>query len=301
MVLRILGRYKFFSVAIVMENEVISAVQGKFVGISEEQFSSAFGLPIAGLTNMTEVPKYLVYDARSIISDFGEPAGSFDVVTHERFLLMTAIHFGLKINWSKILFDIFKEMMTKSSKQAKGFAAQICVLLKSAPNLTGRGEDLPTTKILTVKTVGTYVAKNKNITANEDEPVEKVVKKAAAKRRPAPAVVEPAAKKKRTTTEKDTEKEATVKVKSVAEIIDSTDIEPLSKALELTEKSTSDEESMSKDDILKQISEEMMLPSTMAEEPTKINLDAGLRSWKWTSTRKVFLRLMLLTRGRRSL
>ncbi|KZV41691.1 hypothetical protein F511_22319 [Dorcoceras hygrometricum] len=127
-------------------------------------------------------------------------AGSFDAVTHERFLLMKAIHFGLKINWSKFLFDILKEMVTKYSKQSKGFAARICVLLKSAPNLTlGEAKTFPPQKILTVKTVGTYVAKNTNIGSDEDEPEEQVSKKAATKRRPTPAVVEPAAKKKRTT------------------------------------------------------------------------------------------------------
>ncbi|KZV29437.1 hypothetical protein F511_19373 [Dorcoceras hygrometricum] len=195
----------FFSAALVRKNEVISAVQGKFVGISEEQFSDAFGLQIAGLTDITEVPKDLVYDARSIFSASGElvktsckkremkfefrllndilaksiivKAGSFDVVTHERFLLMTAIHFGMKINWSKILFDILKEMVTKSSNKAKGFAAQICVLLKGTPNLTlGEAKTFPPLKILTVKTVGTSVSKNKNITADEDEPVEKVIR-----------------------------------------------------------------------------------------------------------------------------
>ncbi|KZV22080.1 hypothetical protein F511_28321 [Dorcoceras hygrometricum] len=176
---------QFFSVAFVRENEVSSSVQGKFVGIFEEKFVGAFELSIAGLIDMTEVPKDLVYDARCIFSASGEPvktfckkremkfefrllnyilaksvtvkAGSFDAVTHERFLLMTAIHFGLKINWIKILFDIFKEMVTKSSKQAKGFAAQICVLLKGAPNLTlGEAKNFPPLKILTVKTVGTF-------------------------------------------------------------------------------------------------------------------------------------------------
>ncbi|KZV52415.1 hypothetical protein F511_34560 [Dorcoceras hygrometricum] len=136
---------QFFDTAYLRENEIISAVLGKFVGISEEQFAGVFELPMTGLTDMTEVSKDLVYDARSIFPKSGEPvktsckkrkmkyefrflndilamsvtvkAGSFDAVTHERFLL-TAIHFGLKINWSKILFDILKEMVTKSSKQA---------------------------------------------------------------------------------------------------------------------------------------------------------------------------------------
>ncbi|KZV25256.1 hypothetical protein F511_24267 [Dorcoceras hygrometricum] len=75
--------------------------------------------------------------------------------------------------------------MTPSSKQAKGFAAQICVLLKGAPDLTlGEAKTLPPLKILTIKTVGTYVAKNKSITTEEvmdEPPVEKVVKKATTK------------------------------------------------------------------------------------------------------------------------
>ncbi|KZV34125.1 glutathione reductase, cytosolic [Dorcoceras hygrometricum] len=161
---------------------------------------------MAGLTDVANVPKDLVYDARSIFSKSGAckkrkmkyefcllndilpksvtvKAGSFDVVTHERFLLMTAINFGLKINWSKFLFDILKEMVTKSSKKAKGFAAQICVLLKSAPNLSlGEAKTVPPQKILTVKTVGTYVAKNKNIGSDEDESEDPLAKKASKKR-----------------------------------------------------------------------------------------------------------------------
>ncbi|KZV48072.1 hypothetical protein F511_25350 [Dorcoceras hygrometricum] len=111
-------------------------------------------------------------------------AGSFDAVTHERFLLMTTINFGVKVDWSKLLFDILKEMADQSSKRAKGYAAQIFVLLKGDPNLTlGEAKTFPPLKILTIKTVGTYVAKNKNIADDEtDEPVaakEAVVKKKA--------------------------------------------------------------------------------------------------------------------------
>ncbi|KZV26459.1 alpha-N-acetylgalactosaminide alpha-2,6-sialyltransferase 2 [Dorcoceras hygrometricum] len=77
-----------------------------------------------GLVNLSEVPKDMVYDARIIFSQSGEPistygkkrlmkyeyrllndilaksitvkAGSFDAVTHEIFLMMTAIHFGIQ-------------------------------------------------------------------------------------------------------------------------------------------------------------------------------------------------------------
>ncbi|KZV48185.1 hypothetical protein F511_20318 [Dorcoceras hygrometricum] len=130
---------------------------------------------------MDELPKDLINEARKAFSASGEliktsckkkemkvefcllndilaktvttKAGSFDAVTHERFLLMTAIHGGIKINLSRFLFDILKDMVTPSSKQAKGFAAQICVLLKGAPDLTlEESKNFPPLKILDVKT-----------------------------------------------------------------------------------------------------------------------------------------------------
>ncbi|KZV57453.1 hypothetical protein F511_29234 [Dorcoceras hygrometricum] len=173
---------------------------------------------------MSDVPKVLVFDARTAISFDGEQlntsckkremkfefrllndildktvivkAGSFDAVTHERFLMMSAIHGGVKVNWDRLLFNIFKDMVTPATKQARGYAVQICILLKGAPDLKlGESKDFPHLKILTAKTVCTYVAKNQNITVDVDEPAgdEPVVKKkAASKRRPAPTVdVEP--------------------------------------------------------------------------------------------------------------
>ncbi|KZV40517.1 splicing factor 3B subunit 1-like [Dorcoceras hygrometricum] len=64
--------------------------------------------------------------------------------------------------------------------------------------------------------------------------------------------------------------------KSVATMTDFEDTEPLSKVLELTDKSKSDEESMSIDDILKQIPADMMLPSMTAAEITKIKFGLGV-------------------------
>ncbi|KZV42683.1 hypothetical protein F511_15890 [Dorcoceras hygrometricum] len=222
----------FFAYAFVRANALISSVQGKFLEISEERFAGMFELLSEGLMSVDEVPKELINASRKDFSASGEliktsfkkkemkvvfrmlndilaktdtaKAGSFDAVTHERFLLMAAIHGGVKINWSKLLFDILKTMVTKSSKQVKGFAAQICVLLKSTPELTlGESKTFPPLKILTVKTVGTYIAKNKFVSTTPDEVtvepmVEKVVK-AAEKRIPAPVVTDPAAMKKRTT------------------------------------------------------------------------------------------------------
>ncbi|KZV50842.1 pentatricopeptide repeat-containing protein mitochondrial-like [Dorcoceras hygrometricum] len=90
-----------------------------------------------------------------------------------------------------------------ATRQAKGYAVQISVLLKNAPDLElGESKDFPPLKILTAKIVGTYIAKNKNIHVDEDEPaVEKPAekKKAVSKKRPATTVEATGVKKKRTT------------------------------------------------------------------------------------------------------
>ncbi|KZV52414.1 splicing factor 3B subunit 1-like [Dorcoceras hygrometricum] len=64
-------------------------------------------------------------------------------------------------------------MVTPSSKQARGFAVPICVLLQGVPDLAlCEPKPFPTLKALNVKTVGTYVAKQKGIDGNErDESV----------------------------------------------------------------------------------------------------------------------------------
>ncbi|KZV53632.1 flagellar associated protein [Dorcoceras hygrometricum] len=142
--------------------------------------------------------------------------GSFDAVTHERFLMMTVIHFGVRVNWSKLLFEILKEMADKSTKRAKGFVAQICVLLNGDQAvILSEAKTFPPLKILSAKTVNTYVATNKTIDARgeTDEPevakVAIVKKKYVSNKRSASTVIKdtdevqvwtvaPAVKKKRT-------------------------------------------------------------------------------------------------------
>ncbi|KZV35230.1 hypothetical protein F511_43256 [Dorcoceras hygrometricum] len=224
----------FFHNASIRDGKVVSTVQGKPVVISEELFGGTFELPLEGLTDLHEVPNDLVFESRSALSYDGKllstsckkremtfefwllndileksvtlKAGSFDVVTHERFLMMSAIHGCVQVNWERLLFNIFKDMVTLNSKQERGYALQICILLKNAPDLElGESKEFPPLKILTAKTVGTYIAKNKNIFVDEDEPVvEKPAekKKAVSKKRPAATVEAPVVKRKRTKTER---------------------------------------------------------------------------------------------------
>ncbi|KZV56949.1 splicing factor 3B subunit 1-like [Dorcoceras hygrometricum] len=160
---------EFFHNASVRDGVVVSTIQGKPVAILEEMFASTFQLPLEGLSDLHEVPQDLVIEARV---SFRTMVGSFDAVTHERFLMMTAIHGG--INWSKILFKVLKDMVTPGSKQVRGFAVQICIVLKGTPDLElGESKEFPPLKILTANNIGKYIAINKNIAIEdvEDEPV----------------------------------------------------------------------------------------------------------------------------------
>ncbi|KZV37784.1 hypothetical protein F511_23880 [Dorcoceras hygrometricum] len=191
---------QFFDTALVQGGDITGAVSGKFFAISQSRFAEVLQLPTKGLVDLSDVPKELVHDAKRF-SKSGEPistygkkkfmkyefrllndilaksitvkAGSFDAITNERFLMITAIHFGVKVNWSKILFGILNEMVNKTVKKAKGFAAQICVLLKSDPVITlGEPVHFPSLKVLSIKTVNTYVTMNETIYARgkSDEP-----------------------------------------------------------------------------------------------------------------------------------
>ncbi|KZV30375.1 hypothetical protein F511_36217 [Dorcoceras hygrometricum] len=95
-------------------------------------------------------------------------AGSFDAVTHERFMLMTAITFDVKVNWSRLLFDVLKEMVTPGSRHAKGYAIQICVLLENIPGLElGESRAFPLPRVLNEKTVHRYVVINEKVGGGE--------------------------------------------------------------------------------------------------------------------------------------
>ncbi|KZV38740.1 hypothetical protein F511_26802 [Dorcoceras hygrometricum] len=118
---------------------IISTVGGQLVEISEKLFAKAFELPVDGLGDLSEMPKDAIFDARSIVSLSGEPislsgrknqmkmpfrllcdivakaisvkAGSFNVITVEKFSLITTVVCGIKMNWAKFLFSILKKMV----------------------------------------------------------------------------------------------------------------------------------------------------------------------------------------------
>ncbi|KZV38992.1 hypothetical protein F511_15927 [Dorcoceras hygrometricum] len=223
----------FFENSSVRDGMVVSTIKGKSIEISEEVFAATFELPIEGLTDFSEVPKDLVFDARSLFSISKEQvsisclmkemkieyrllsnilaktiyvkAGSFDAVTRERFMLMTAITFDVKVNWSWLLFDVLKEMITPCSRHAKGYAIQICVFLENIPGLElGESRAFPLPRVLNEKKVHRYVVINEKFGGKEvaDAPRVKTTpaKKAVSHKRPAvDTAVASMVKKKRTT------------------------------------------------------------------------------------------------------
>ncbi|KZV48427.1 hypothetical protein F511_37768 [Dorcoceras hygrometricum] len=95
-------------------------------------------------------------------------AGSFNAITVEKFSLMTAVICGVRMNWAKILFSILKKMVTPGSKQAKGFAVQISLLLENIPTLRlGESSEFPASKILNDKTMHRFVSLNDKAGAEE--------------------------------------------------------------------------------------------------------------------------------------
>ncbi|KZV38242.1 pentatricopeptide repeat-containing protein-like [Dorcoceras hygrometricum] len=151
---------------------VVSTVNGVAIEISEKLFAETFDLPVDGLADISEMPKDKIFDARSIVSLTGEPvtlsglksqmkmhyhllcdimeksismkAGSFNAITVEKFSLLTAVVCDVKLN--------------PGTKQDKGFAIQISLLLESVPNLElGASSEFPSSKILTDKTIHQYI------------------------------------------------------------------------------------------------------------------------------------------------
>ncbi|KZV34504.1 hypothetical protein F511_14704 [Dorcoceras hygrometricum] len=246
---------QFFDTALVQDEDITGAISGKYFTVTPSRFAGVFELPTEGISNFSDVPKNKVYDARRIFSKSGEhvdthgkkkflkyeyrllndilaksitvKAGSFDAVTNERFQMMTAIHFGLKINWGKVLFSVLKEMVDRTVKKAKGFGAQIFVLLNSDPVLLmGNATSFPSSKILSPKVFLAYISSNeiadargqskeggkspvavvkraskskKKSESSSDAPVEIVSEIIGSKKRPASASDEPAITKRKRT------------------------------------------------------------------------------------------------------
>ncbi|KZV24466.1 dystroglycan-like [Dorcoceras hygrometricum] len=242
---------EFFNNGSVKDGLVVSTVNGVPIEISEHLLAETFELPVDGLSELSEMPKDKIYDARSIVSLSGEPvnlsgrkgqmkieyrllcdimeksisvkAGSFNALTVEKFALLTAVVCGIKMNWASVLFNIFKKMVTPGAKQAKGYAVQISLLLENFTNLNlGESLEFPVSKILTVKTVHRYIfVTDKEITQEiaDASPVKQApTKPRASKKRPAAVPMEaPVVKKTRSLKKKSSSSQSALEMVVVAQ------------------------------------------------------------------------------------
>ncbi|KZV49289.1 hypothetical protein F511_38667 [Dorcoceras hygrometricum] len=234
----------FFENASVRNGVVISTVGGQLVEISEKLFAETFELPVDGLGDLSEMPKDAIFYARSIVLLSGEPislsgrknqmkmpfrllcdilakaisvkAGSFNAITVEKFSLMTMVVCCVKMNWATFLFGVLKKMVSAGSKQAKGFAIQISLLLATFPSVElGESSEFPASKILSKKTVLRFVSINDRDGA--EEVAGAVKKNAVSKKRPAADVEAAVPKKKRTSKKKSISSISSLEMVAVAE------------------------------------------------------------------------------------
>ncbi|KZV54735.1 hypothetical protein F511_42077 [Dorcoceras hygrometricum] len=114
----------FFNNGSVRDGLVVSSVNGVPVEITEQLLAETFELPVDGLSELSEIPRDKVFDAKSIVSLTGEPvstsgkksqlkieyrllcdimaktisvkAGSFNAITMEKFLMLTAVVYEVR-------------------------------------------------------------------------------------------------------------------------------------------------------------------------------------------------------------
>ncbi|KZV54115.1 hypothetical protein F511_16955 [Dorcoceras hygrometricum] len=291
------------------------------VSISEDRFAGVFNLPTDGLTDLSKVPNDLVLPARTLFSKTSVPvqfsckkrlmkyefcllnnilaksitvkAGSFDAVNHKRFLMMTVIHFGIKVNWS---ITVKAGSFDANNQKSQGFCgSNLCSFERQPCGHLGRGEDLPSIEIISAKTMNTYIATNKTIDARgeSDEPdvakvaivkkksvskkksasiadkdaddvhMKVVAEKAVLKKRPAAVFEATVVKKKRTTSGK-----------ALSILMLRSEKAPKRK-LRMT--AGSDDEIVEEEPAVENIPGDAMLPSVLAAEPTKIKFGLGIQ------------------------
>ncbi|KZV34115.1 dystroglycan-like [Dorcoceras hygrometricum] len=234
----------FFENASVRSEVVFSTVGSQIVKISEKLFAETFEMPIEGLGDLSEMPKDAIFDARSLVSLSGEQinlsgrknqmkmpyrllcdivakeisvkAGSFNAITVEKFSLMTAVVCGVKFNWAKFLFGILQKMVAVKTKQAKGFAIQISLLLATFPAVDlGEASAFPASKILSKKTVLRFISINDRDGGEEIKEAEK--KKVVTKKRTAADIEAAVPKKKRTSKKRSISSISSLEMVAVAE------------------------------------------------------------------------------------
>ncbi|KZV22866.1 hypothetical protein F511_39510 [Dorcoceras hygrometricum] len=186
---------EFFANAKVLAGTIVSFVANKKLAIMKEVFTEAFGLSTDVMAGLLGIQKETVDEMRIKFSRTDAPfctaskkkqmkmeflllrdivakalcskAGSFDMVTSEKFDLMVAITVGVKVNWAQVLFQVLLNMVNTPKRQSQGFSIQISVLVQNVVK-ENHGElvKLHQQKVLTSKLVQTYIKKNLDVKIN---------------------------------------------------------------------------------------------------------------------------------------
>ncbi|KZV21031.1 hypothetical protein F511_37675 [Dorcoceras hygrometricum] len=187
-------------------------------------------------------------------------AGSFNAITVEKFSLITAVVCGVKINWAKFLFGVLKKMFSAKSKQAKGFAIQISVLLATFPSVElGESSAFPASKILSKKTVLRFISINDRDGA--EEVTGAATKKAVSKKRTADDVEAAVPKKKRTVKKKSVSSISSLEMVAVAE--EAVPIQQMAESLDIEEPRCSSADAV--DLIIQQVLDETRVADAPAD------------------------------------
>ncbi|KZV17396.1 hypothetical protein F511_43031 [Dorcoceras hygrometricum] len=96
---------EFFANEKVIAGMIVSFVGNRKLALTKDVFAETFGLPTEGLApnknNEMKMEYLLLHDI--VAKPLCAKAGSFDVVTSEKFDLMVAISDGFKVNWAQVL------------------------------------------------------------------------------------------------------------------------------------------------------------------------------------------------------
>ncbi|KZV52064.1 hypothetical protein F511_42320 [Dorcoceras hygrometricum] len=189
----------FFDTALIQGGDITGVISGKYFSISPSRFAGVFELPTEGLSDFSDVPKNLVSDARKIFSKYGSitvKAGSYDAVTTERFQMMTTIHFGLKVNWTSHALTMGEATPFPSSKILSPKTVLTYITTNQIADTRGQSDEGGKTPVAIVKRASKSKKKSEY---TSDAPVEIVLEVAGSKKRPATEGSDPVVPKKRRT------------------------------------------------------------------------------------------------------
>ncbi|KZV18021.1 hypothetical protein F511_39426 [Dorcoceras hygrometricum] len=156
---------QFFDTALVQDGDITGAISGKYLSVSQSQFAEIFALPTEGLVTFSDVPKHLVYKERSIFSKSGEQV---EIHGKKRFL---------KYEY-RLLNDILAKAIT-----VKAGSSMLLPLNVFNDDRNSEGISFQASKILSVKTVNTYIATNQTIDARGQTEEQGMASEAIVKRK----------------------------------------------------------------------------------------------------------------------